>query len=190
MSSTQPLKSGCGRVAELIYVVATVLLTALSCSERQPAAKPLPKGLVVLSGATNIRSTQQNSGPVTYEVAESYPATVAIAELIRQMAGQGWRRRDYDVLNPHVSISDSRGWTEYEDRTNAREGPIQAYQWAAQWEDTNGTVAWYLLTYRADDKGDGTKPIPKGPLKVAAALLSPDAVKRMRNSLETAGSHR
>lgn len=150
-----------------------------ACTNRE---KPLPPGLILVTGAENVRVTDENDGSVMYDSKEAYPATSAISMIHHKLTEAGWRPLEKDVLNPSMPTSLSTGWGQFQDLpVDGRR--VEKYQWLEQWESPNGTgtVAWYVLTYDAEVDSLGVVRA-KGPLRVTATLLSKNAIKAMRDA--------
>jgi hypothetical protein len=84
---------------------------------------------------------------VKYEMNECYPATGFINEMVRRMTNSGWKRLDYDYLNPKVKLHHARApdglWGILMDRDGTN-----VNQWFDDWEDPRGNIMRYILRYR------------------------------------------
>jgi hypothetical protein len=155
-----------------------VFFLLLGACTQQSVPANLPPGLIVLPGAGNVHVTKQTA--ITYDLAEPYPAEAVTRELTNRLAAQGWRPLDADVLNPSVRTQ-VREWGSFDDLTRAN-GPKHVHQWSGDWEKTDGTVVRYLLRYESKSPAAGA-PTPETPLSVSGALMSPEAIKRIRSAV-------
>jgi len=134
-------------------------------------------GLIVLSGASNIRITDRNSA-VSYELQVAYPAQEVIESLGRQLTQHGWKALETDIANPSLPAAASAGWGSYVDGT--KRPKTNVYQWIGQWQDSRGTVAWYTLEYESVIRNEPVRR-PEGPLRVIAKVLSAEEVRLLRS---------
>jgi hypothetical protein len=82
------------------------------------------------------------------------------------------------MLNPSLPASASAGWGSYVEGT--KRSQTNVYQWIGQWQDLQGTVAWYTLQYETTIRNEPVTR-PEGSLHVVAKLLSPEDVKVLRS---------
>src|SRR6185436_5883316 len=79
-----------------------VMLAAgvLACNNvtRNAGDAPLPSGLIVLPGATNVVTTPDFSGVVRFQLDEPYPARKAIDVLESHLRQDGWILRPDDFM--------------------------------------------------------------------------------------------
>ena len=151
-----------------------VMLAAgvLACNNvtRNAGAAPLPSGLIVLPGATNVVRTPDFSGVVRFQLDEPYPARKAIDVLESHLRKDGWILRPDDFMSTG-SPRRLREWLEV-----SAPGE-RVYMWVGQWVDGSGNIAHYLLTYRV--------PLWKlqreasGPLRVQGIVYSPSAARAL-----------
>jgi len=133
----------------------------------------------VWSGATDVHYRAENRGVIIYDLPEPYPATSFIEGLKSKLEKLGWRPLSEDFLNPGLPTSLRSGWGNYEDRTRVPARTV--YEWSGQWQDSSGSIVWYILTYGAHTTPEGELKTD-GPLHVRATLLSPGAADQMRSS--------
>jgi len=126
-----------------------------------------PKELSPLPGATHVKYGTEHQGTISYELAESYPATHAIELLRSRFRRDGWRELADDFLNPGTPTSFSRGWDLYGDATLKAGVTKDVHAWDGQWTDDAGRIVWYTLKY----VGPVDEP-PGGPLHVLGVILS------------------
>jgi hypothetical protein len=132
-------------VRQLWRAVAVTILSA-ACASQPPDPQSLTDGLIVLPGASKTRITDRNSA-VSYDLQVQYPAQEVIDSVARQLTQKGWKALETDMVNPSLPASASAGWGSYVDGTKHPETNV--YQWIGQWQDSQGTVAWYTLSYEA-----------------------------------------
>jgi hypothetical protein len=75
--------------------------------------------------------------------AEKCPAAHAIGEITRHFDELAWKPLMEDFLNPGISTSLVRGWTNYQDDVRHQ----YVWQWQGQWESDKGEIATYDLKY-------------------------------------------
>ena len=96
------------------------------------------------------RYTLEGSYQVKYKINFCYPAPDFIDALVNQMTGQGWKRLDFDSLNPKVRLNHARPlgpWSHIGGQNGS-----DMYQWIEDWEDIKGNVVRYWLKFQDREK--------------------------------------
>jgi hypothetical protein len=168
-----PACSGIGR--------ACVLLTIVLCGCRSASAprEPLPPGLIVLPEARDVRTAVRNDGRVelTYTATQAYPADAVLERLSAAMPRPEWEPLANDWLNPDVSSSHRRGWSDYVD---GRRGNQRVHQWLGQWRDSHGNLVLYDLQYVSRPHLSGSLAPDNPNLRVSAMWVPQPLADRMK----------
>lgn len=160
MTSTS--RAICCRTARSRVLCSTLATIIISCSGGKGSTQECSPALVVLPEARNVRcETSPEQQELVYEVSEPWPATQAIETIKNTLQAQGWKPILNDFLNPGVPSSHVVGWQSYQ------EDDSRVRQWLGQWNNEQGQVAWYALTYRTAQEGE----VALMDLKVQAVLL-------------------
>jgi hypothetical protein len=172
------------------------LTTSLACvalaQTQAGRAPPLPRELNDKEGnrlaqqrhllvPKNAKETKYVQGPqgewllVAYRLSERYPAKATLAELASHFKGGGWKPMKEDWLNPGIPSSHAKGWSEFVDGTV--NPPLRVWQWKGAWENAQGDIIDYSLTYYGALRGSGER----SDLSISGAWFSAaEAAKRRR----------
>lgn len=159
----------------LIHVLVTVALIATSAPCKASDTK---SELIILSGATEVRASKsENQDQASYLLKADFPATGIIEEIKTRMAKNGWQPLKEDLLNPGLSSSMVRGWSEFTDATKKPKRTV--HQWITDWSNSKGEIVRYVLRYEyPEGKAKDLKN-----LKVVALRLSATTVKEAKKAL-------
>ena len=95
--------------------------------------------------------TLEGSYQVAYSVTSCYPAYNFIDTMVTKMTSAGWRRLDFDSLNPKIKLNHARAlggtWSHIGDQVGN-----DVYQWIDDWEDSGQNLVRYWLRFQARDK--------------------------------------
>src|SRR5262245_31865752 len=166
------------RIHAHIRHIGVVMLAAgvLACNNvtRSASDAPLPSGLMVFPGATNVVRTQDFAGVVRFELDDPYPAQKSIGVLESQLRKDGWTPQADDFMSAGSPPRRLREWLEVD-------APGEhVFMWVGQWVDARGNIAHYLMTYRVPFWKNQRK--PTGPLRVQGIIYSPSAAHALTNS--------
>ena len=162
------------RIRELGAVMLASSVLACNDVTRNASDTPLPSGLVLLPGATNVVRMPDYGGVVRFELDEAYPASNAIHRIESQLQKDGWTVRADDVTSAGASPKRLREWLEV-DAPGEHD-----FMWVGQWVDAHGNVAHYLMTYRVPFWKNQSK--ASGPLRVQGIIYSPSAAQTLTDS--------
>ncbi len=177
-----------------LFLVPSVLL--LACMKQKPDwryAENLPyskqkpdwpnyivRSLWIPEEAREIRYyTLPENYQITSEMNVCFPAANIIEEMVNDMTNKGWKRLEFDFLNPEIKIKlhharpyDSLPlkWGHF----STQDG-MNAYQWIEDWEDPQGNIIRYALGYRSKN----TVPTRMCDLAVLAIYDPAETVRKM-----------
>ena len=148
-------------------VVLTILLLSFSAygwwglsvnifQVARPDRSPDLDSLEVLAVPENAKNVSRLVAPdksihVSYELAQEYPAMQTIEHISTRLVRFGWEPLRNDWLNPGITSSHIRGWTEHVDATET--SPSRRLTWRGQWKDRIGNVVEYTFMYDIPPKG-------------------------------------
>jgi len=102
--------------------------------------------------------TRPSNYQVSSEIVACFPAASVIDELVNHMAGKGWKRLEFDFLNPKSKVklnhakpyhSLAMKWGHY-----STKDAMDIYQWVDDWQDLDGNIIRYGLMYRVKSDAD------------------------------------
>jgi hypothetical protein len=132
------------------------IFIVLLCCEKQASKWPkhIFESLWVPQGAQRIDYyILEGSYQVRYEVEVCYPAGGFINTAANEMKKRGWKRLEYDFLNPAIKSNHARGpggtWSHFGNLNRKDE----TYQWIEDWEDSDKNIVRYVLRYIKHMKG-------------------------------------
>lgn len=159
----------------LIHILVTVALIATFAPCEASDNKSV---LTVLPGATDVQASKSKyQDQVSYRLKTDFPATGAIEEIKTRLAKNGWRPLKEDFLNPGLSSSIVRGWSEFTDATKIPK--LTVHQWITDWSNSKGEIIRYVLRYEyPEGKAKDLKN-----LKVVALHLPATTVKEAQKAV-------
>ena len=104
-----------------------------------------PDYLTVPDDATDVCYMDGDEPSLSYNIKELYPATETLAYLADRLERAGWRKLEYDVLNPEYPSSHQHGWSDHEYRESS-ESRIK-HQWVADWINNQDEILHAFLSY-------------------------------------------
>ena len=91
---------------------------------------------------------------VIFTVKERHPGNRFIQAMVTEMIKKGWRRLDFDFLNPKLKTNHNRIpfglWDHFIDEKGK-----DIYQWIDDWEDSKKNIFRFFLKYRRKYKSAG-----------------------------------
>jgi len=109
----------------------------------------------VPQGAQDLKYyTRPENYQITCDVKICFPASNLIEEMINDMTAKGWKRLEFDHLNPWIKLHHVRpyeGLALKWGRFSTQDGNI-IFQWIEDWEDSQKNVIRYALQYRTKEK--------------------------------------
>ena len=169
-----------------LFARVAMLASLLSCNQVSSTQSQLDSGssrgsqgestaasaLMVLPEATKVvPSKDYYDGTVQYQLDEPYPAKNAIAFINTELTKQGWAPLTLDFLNPDSQTSHVTGWN-----GGVIVGKETVYSWMGQWQNTNGDIVLYRLSYRVPTAAVEAS----GPLYVQAVFFSKATAERLK----------
>ena len=89
----------------------------------------------------------EGSYQVKYRVNICYPATKFIETIVSEMTKYGWKRLDFDFLNPKIPLNHARSaggmWSHFLDQNGN-----DISQWIDDWEDPKKNIVRYGFSYQ------------------------------------------
>ena len=130
--------------------VLLLLLGSVACAARHYTViepRELPSVLQPLAGASSVLADRQEDTSVWvhYQLEEKYPARGIVESIGRRLTESGWQPLQYDLLNPKIPSSHTRGWTSFGDDTAKPPGVVD--QWLAHWRNAEGDAVMYEFRY-------------------------------------------
>ena len=154
-----------------VTAVLAIGLAACGRSAHQEAPRHAD-ALVVCPGAEAVTwKTSARRDQLSYEVEVVYPAESVISCISNELAQNGWQPLKEDFWNPGLPSSEVGGWSQFIDATVNPEQTV--YQWAAQWQNQAGDVAWYSLQYTYPPKDRYTLHVYAGFIPASEAKNEP-----------------
>lgn len=168
----------CTSLALLASLLAcSCVSTTQSERESESITRPQAKSasasaLMVLPEATKVVPSKDYDGTVQYQLEEPYPAKNAIAFIESELKKQQWTPLSADFLNPESHTSHVTGWN-----GGIIVGTETVYSWMGQWQNHDGDIVLYRLSYRVPVKALE----PAGPLYVQAVFFSSTTAEKLKN---------
>ncbi len=134
------------RPLKVTFLLVLALATGFSGSQCASNQSDYADALLVHPRAKDIKfSKYEGSDQLHYQVVETFPAAGIIGWLSNKLGENGWEPLTHDFLNPHLSPSDVKRWTDFVDAT----GPTQyiVHQWGGDWKDRSDNIVRYVLRY-------------------------------------------
>jgi hypothetical protein len=175
------------KVAAIFLINAAIAASACNSSSAQqvsagsvaqPGNSRAAAALIVMPDAREVSTSKLYDGQVSYQLMEEYPATKSLEFLKSTLAREGFTPLEALTLNPRTPSSHVRGWT------NAEIKGQRVYAWSAEWQDSEGNVVSYMLSYSVPLTTGNTVERPAGPLTVQATFLSWRTAETLRKALE------
>lgn len=86
---------------------------------------------------------------IEYMTVECYPDKGFLKEMVQSMSKKGWKRLDYDFLNPAIQTNHVRMpgglWSHVEMKGK------DTFQWIDDWEDSEKNIVRYFLRYQGEN---------------------------------------
>jgi len=108
-----------------------------------------PEYLQVPSGATNVRYRGGDNPHLSFTLEEPYPATATFNFITSNLEQAGWKKLDYNLMNPEFKSSHLIGWysplTRWFDLGEDTKKKIKNSRWMADWiNNKNETLSMHL----------------------------------------------
>ena len=95
------------------------------------------------------RHSHRLSYDVYHRISVCYPATALIDEMVTTMTERGWKRLDYDPVNPGTKVPLNHAMTPSPQwDAGLLQDFSEVYGWGEFFQDKNGNIAEYVLQYR------------------------------------------
>jgi hypothetical protein len=119
---------------------------------------------------------------LTYKAEVCFPGYDFISLLVAQMSKKGWKRLEFDFLNPEIKTNHARGgpygiWSHFVDNSKNED----VHQWGEDWEDSSGNIIRYSLRYKTklEDKATSQISTPKTCDLDVTAIYTPFEIRRV-----------
>lgn len=112
-----------------------------------------PDWLVPLEGASEVHyGTAHTFGikSLHFKMQESYPATKVLDIISERLENAGFRKLEYDLLNPDILSAHDRGWSEH---FEAVKPLMKVHSWSAEWINQKDEIVDVALWYRYPEAG-------------------------------------
>jgi hypothetical protein len=120
----------------------------------------LPEYLQVPLRATKARYQGGERPHLSFTIEDPYPATKTLNFISSNLEEAGWRKLDYDLLNPSFESSHLKGWYSPLERWFGPKDPNSEGQshtkpclWDASWMNERDETVRVRLTYRLSEEG-------------------------------------
>jgi hypothetical protein len=136
----------------LIGLILFTFSTLVACHERRPDwPEQIVNSLWVSPDAVKVHYyTLYGSYQVSYRAPKvCHPAKGFMEGMVKQMEEKGWKRLDFDDLNPGLRLNHARPgslWSNISDRDGKN-----VLQWMDEWKDPDKNVVTYGLKYMVTD---------------------------------------
>jgi hypothetical protein len=136
----------------------------------------------VPQGAQDLRYyTRPENYQIICDVKICFPANNLIEEMINDMTAKGWKRLEFDHLNPWIKLHHARpyeGLALKWGRFSTQDGNI-IFQWIEDWEDSQKNVIRYALMYRSKK----IVPAEMCDLYVVSIYSTAEAIRKLNEAL-------
>ncbi len=132
-----------------------IVLVLISCQKRQPDwPRDILTSMWVPKEAKQVSYyTHESTYQAKYKLNACYPAIQVIEAIVSEMEKKGWRRLEFDFLNPKIKLNHARApggmWSDFSDQDGN-----DISQWIEDWQDSQKNVVRYGLRYQAKSKVD------------------------------------
>ena len=139
-----------GKVLKFVLIIVLLLI---SCQKKQPDwPRDIITSMWVPEEARKVNYyTHEGTYQVKYKIDECYPAKKVIETIISEMKKKGWKRLEFDSLNPKIKLNHARPpdgmWSDFSDQEGNN-----ISQWIEDWEDAQKHVVRYGLRYQTRSK--------------------------------------
>mgnify|MGYP003575901991 CR=1 FL=1 len=161
---------------------ATLLAITAACGSKPPDLSGLPQALLLLPGATEIKTEKASDGGANllYQVnGTEFPALGTIAQIRMYLEKLGWTPLTRYWLDPSMALD----W-KFRSFTDGRKTPNErVHQWDGQWTNSKGEVVWYSLSYRSKLSDDILGEPDNTRLHVAVIHVPQEAVRAARQGI-------
>jgi len=105
-----------------------------------------PRYFQAPAGATYVYFTEGDPLRFSFKTIDLYPGSETITFISQHLEKAGWKKLDYDLLNPHSPSSHLEGWhkNDYESSKDI----AWPYHWSGYWINDRAETIWVLLNYR------------------------------------------
>ncbi|MBU0638803.1 MAG: hypothetical protein KKB50_08060 [Planctomycetes bacterium] len=90
-------------------------------------------------------STDGELATVSFRVGDLFPAEQTLGEVARDLEEAGFKALAYDLLNPTLRSSHTRGWSKWVDATD--DPAVWVHHWLAAWANDQHEVVQISLRY-------------------------------------------
>jgi hypothetical protein len=132
----------------LIFIF-LIAIPVSNCRNQSNADWPqhIRSSLCVIDGAKDVQYYRiAESYQVEYKVHECYPGKIFIQNIENNMVQKGWKRLDYDFLNPKMQANHAKFvgglWDSHIDKDGTK-----VMQWIDDWQDHDNNYVRYGLKY-------------------------------------------
>jgi len=135
-----------------ILLLVPMIVLFLGCQKQQPDWPNRVSASMWIDRKAKHIERQMLSGTyqIQYTVAECYPGKQFLQDMKQSMTDMGWKRLEYDFLNPSVQTSHGRapgGLWSHIINSDGKE----AYIWIDDWEDSEKNIVRYSLKYQGEN---------------------------------------
>jgi len=138
---------------KILKFILIIVLLLISCQKKQPDwPRDIMTSMWVPGEAQKVSYyTLKGTYQVKYKIDECYPAMKVIETIVSEMKTQGWKRLEFDSLNPKIKLNHARAsggmWSDFSDQDGNN-----ISQWIEDWEDAQKNVVRYGLRYQTKSK--------------------------------------
>lgn len=138
----------CNR-ANVLKFLFIIILLLIGCQKKQPDwPSDILTSIWVPREAQKVSYyTHEGTYQVKYELNTCYPAIKVIETIVSKMKKQGWKRLEFDSLNPKIKLNHARApggmWSNFSDSEGNN-----ISQWIEDWEGSQKNVVRYGLKYQ------------------------------------------
>ena len=160
-------------------VLVTIVALTVACGSKPPDVSGLPRELLVLPGASAIKTGKARDGAseLTYEVSGTdFPAIGTIAKIRLHLEALAWTPLTRNWLDPSMPLE----WKFARFIDGTKNPNERVHQWDGQWTNGKGEVVSYMLRYRSKLSGDPFIAPDNARIHVVALHLPGEAVKATR----------
>ncbi len=138
---------------KILKFLLIIVLLLISCQKKQPNwPRDIITSMWVPEEAQKVNYyTHEGTYQVKYKIDACYPAIKVIETIVSEMKKQGWKRLEFDSLNPKIKLNHARApggmWSDFSDQDGNN-----ISQWIEDWEDPQKNIVRYGLKYQTKSK--------------------------------------
>lgn len=130
----------------VIFVPFSIFLR-FSPDEEMTSSRPenFPEYLQVPEDATNVNYRGGNNPYLSFTINDPYPATKTLDFIAGKLERAGWKKLNYDLMNPEFPSSHTKGWSPLREHYDHK---YKHYTWMADWINDKDETLRLILEYR------------------------------------------